>query len=66
MGSEYFIDEPHVALCDGKVAELLDADDGAMGGGLQKEKYSDPIFQRGTYVREQIKRIVWFSSLIAT
>jgi len=24
MGSEYFIDEPHVALCDGKVAELLD------------------------------------------
>lgn len=59
MGSEYFIDECHVAPCDGKEAELLDADDGAMRGGSQKEMYSDPIFQRGTLVREKNGRIVW-------
>lgn len=59
MGSEYFIDEPHVALCDGKVAELLDADDGAMRGDSQKEMYSDPFSKGGALVREQIGRIVW-------
>lgn len=45
MGSEYFIDEPHVALRDGKVAELLDADDGAMRGGSQKKCTLPPFFE---------------------
>ena len=54
MGSEYFIDEPHVALCDGKVAELLDADDGAMRGGSQKEIYSDPFSKGGRFCESKL------------
>ena len=46
MGSEYFIDERHDRLCDGKVAILLDADNGVTRGSFRKKKYSDPIFQR--------------------